>query len=224
MQANFYVPNSNGSMHLNWLWIYLENMKVDFVSQLNTGNNEKLTTFKGHYVNPNKEFKELGVGADVSLNRKWSTGSNLTLILPNIQNISIDGTLKLPSKEFHEAKGKLFYTTPIDHVEFLAKYNTELSRKNYAVNGTAHITVSGCFFFIFFILLIFFHSLKEKTIVSKEISVLNGLRIKAWIILWNMRKLEKDTISFTNSLLRSIRTKRRWYSMEIIELQIFTIN
>lgn len=131
-------------------------MKVDFVSQLNTGNNEKLTTFKGHYVNPNKEFKELGVGADVSLNRKWSTGSNLTLILPNIQNISIDGTLKLPSKEFHEAKGKLFYTTPIDHVEFLAKYNTELSRKNYAVNGTAHITVSGCFFFHIFYLIDFF--------------------------------------------------------------------
>ncbi|XP_045482614.1 uncharacterized protein LOC123686485 [Harmonia axyridis] len=143
VKGNFEIPSMNGSLHVNWLWIYLENMRIDLTSHFNTEAKEKSTNFNGHYFNPNKDFKELRVGANVDLDRKWTTGSNITLILPNVQNVTVDGALKLPTGEVHFANGKVMYTTPIDHVEFLAKYKTLLSRKNYAVNGTAHLKPEG---------------------------------------------------------------------------------
>ncbi|KAK9890371.1 hypothetical protein WA026_010464 [Henosepilachna vigintioctopunctata] len=143
--ADFDTSYRRGKIDLKWLWLYLENMKVDFHSELNGDNKTSISKVKAFYINPNKEFKFLQVGGNVNTDNEWRAGSNITLAMPSTQNVTIGANLDLPPPitETHTVKGKLFYTSPIDKLEYLAKYTTLVTKKNYASNGSAEILSVG---------------------------------------------------------------------------------
>ncbi|KAL3290379.1 hypothetical protein HHI36_023721 [Cryptolaemus montrouzieri] len=145
LRAHFNASTRNGNMDLKWVWLYLENMKIDIDSRFTNNDTERVFIGRGFYLNPNKEFKYWKTGAHLEFDRKWETGSNFTLILPSIQNVTIDGNLMIPPPrvEVHSVKGKLLYTTPIDYVEYLAKYNTLMSKKSYGSTGKAEVIKEG---------------------------------------------------------------------------------
>jgi hypothetical protein len=140
-RAYFELTDSSGDIQVDWVWLFLENMYVKALGNYQNRQFKSQSRVEGFYINPNQSFEFIKAGGDVNVDKLWSAGSNVTLSLPNYQNMNLEAHVKLPSpiKEVYSLAGKLRYDKDLRTVEYLGKYRTANSKKMYGSWGNVSL-------------------------------------------------------------------------------------
>ncbi|KAJ3640007.1 hypothetical protein Zmor_003331 [Zophobas morio] len=166
-RAYFEVAESKGDIQVDWVLLFLENMCVKAVGNYQNRQYKSQSRVEGFYINPNQSFEFIKAGGDVNVDTLWSAGSNVTLSLPNYQNMNLEAHVKPPSpiKEVYSLAGKLRYDKDLRTVEYLGKYSTANSKKTYGSWGNV--------------------SLADKTRMGGNVELeWNNKRINNYLDLW----------------------------------------
>lgn len=134
----FYVlGDTNARLCTRWTWLLFENMNVKLMGNYKRAKEERTAAINAFYVNPNKTFSSVRVGGNVDINNIWIMAGNLTFGRPGPNKVDLIANMQLPkpSSELHTVTGKFYRSKDLSDIEYLAKYNTLKSAKNFGSSG-----------------------------------------------------------------------------------------
>ncbi|CAH0561935.1 unnamed protein product [Brassicogethes aeneus] len=137
----FELPESKGGVNINLIWVVLENMMVKVNAHFKNSELEKNSHLDFSYLNPNKEYKSMQIGADVNIDKFWEGGSNVTVHVPSSANVDLQAHIKLPStpKDVHSLSTSMSYGSKFKNINYQAKYRTSQTNKKYGSSGQINI-------------------------------------------------------------------------------------
>lgn len=139
--TNYEIPSVKGYWHTHWSWLILEDMVIMFENRAQSTNGKpRLLRTSLKYVNPQKNFQQLNLGAELNLDDVWKLQTNGSLNFITAGDITFLTSVYLPKPvgDVHRLsaryRGNAGAQEPID-ISYEAKYEAEEAKTRLASRG-----------------------------------------------------------------------------------------